>query len=277
MTRSPLSRFVGRVAGAFGRRSGVAPGMGLFAELPGEGQGGGPIWAVGDVHGCLSLYREIEDRIAAEARATGLVQRVVLLGDVIDRGPEVRGVLGHLMSAPPDGILRACLLGNHEDMLLRFLARPREYRAWLSFGGWPTLGSYGIVPDPGGGAPDVARLAANLKAAMGAETIAFLKALPPGLLSGPFVLAHAGVAPQTPLARQTRADLIWTRHGEIGDLLPPPDLGERIVVHGHTPVEEPVREGWRINIDTGAFATGRLTAVRLVPGEPPRFLTTGAP
>jgi serine/threonine protein phosphatase 1 len=248
-------------------------GRGLFVERPLTG----PLWAVGDVHGCLSLYREIEARVADEARETGVGQTLVILGDIIDRGPEVRGVVDHMMAPAPEGVSRVCLMGNHEDMALRFLSDPSSAVDWLRFGAWPTLGAYGIVPDPVQGArgPDVVRIARELKAAMGPGVIGWLKSLPLGLIAGPYVLAHAGVAPEVPLARQTRADLIWTRHGEIADLLPPADLGERLVIHGHVPVEAAVRQGWRLNIDTGAFATGRLTAVRLVPGEEPRFVVTG--
>lgn len=252
-------------------------GRGLFSERPLAG----PLWAVGDVHGCLSLYLQIEAEVVEEARATGVAQTLVILGDFIDRGPEVKGVIDHLMAPVPDGVTRVCMLGNHEDMALRFLARPEAARDWLRFGAWPTLGSYGIAPDPvtgdGAGArgPDVARLSRELKAAMGAGVIGWLKGLPLGVIAGPYVLAHAGVAPEVPLARQSRADLIWTRHGEIADLLPPADLGDRLVIHGHVPVEAAVRQGWRLNIDTGAFATGRLTAVRLVPGEEPRVIVTG--
>jgi serine/threonine protein phosphatase 1 len=243
----------------------------LFEERPVDG----PIWAVGDVHGCLDQYLDLEGRIAAEAAVTGQTQTVVVLGDVIDRGPKVKGVLDHLQAGPPQGLNRICLMGNHEDMLLRFLDRPRDSKAWLSFGAWPTLGSYGISPDPALSEQDVVKLAAELKATMGAATIAFLETLPVGLIVGEFVLAHAGVAPETPLSRQTRHDLIWARHGEVQDLLPPSDLGDRIVVHGHVPVEAPHVSGWRINIDTGAFATGRLTAVRLFAGDAPRFVSTG--
>jgi serine/threonine protein phosphatase 1 len=252
-------------------------GAGRLTDLFEERAVRGPVWAVGDIHGCLDLYLDIEARIAADAAETGQTQTIFVLGDMIDRGPDVRGTLDHLRAAPPPRIDRTCLMGNHEDMLLRFLGNPEANRAWLSFGAWPTLGSYGVVPDPSLAVQDAARLAGALRAALGPATIAFLKGLPVGIVAGPFVLTHAGTAPETPLARQTRHDLLWARHGEIDDLLPPADLGDRIVVHGHVPVDAPMARGWRINVDTGAFATGRLTAVRLAAGEAPCFVTTGAP
>lgn len=264
-----MSGALARLLRRFGRRRPID----LFDALAHDG----PLWAVGDIHGCLDLYLTLEARIAAEAEASGRPQTVVVLGDMIDRGPRVKETLDHLRAEPPGGIVRTCLMGNHEDMLLRFLDRPGENRAWLSFGAWPTLGSYGVSPDPAVPQQDPVRLATELGAAMGAGTRAFLDGLPIGLTSGPFVLCHAGTAPETPLARQTRHDLMWARHGEVGDLRPPPDLGDRIVVHGHVPVDTPVFDRWRINVDTGAFATGRLTAVRLAAGEPPRFITTGRP
>lgn len=233
----------------------------------------GPVWAVGDVHGCLPLYREMERRILSGG---GGPATVVLLGDMIDRGPDSRGVIDHLLQPPPEGIRRLALLGNHEDMLLRFLARPVESAAWLGFGGVQTLASYGIaaVDD---GSEDLPALARRLAAAMPAEHLAYLRALPVGIDAGRYLLTHAGAGPEVPISRQSKPDLTWARHGEIADLLPPADLGGRTVVHGHVPVASPVMDGWRINVDTGAFATGRLTAVRLADPFRPVFLTVEVP
>lgn len=232
----------------------------------------GPIWAVGDVHGCLPLYRDLEQRILAEA---GGPVSVVLLGDMIDRGPDSRGVIEHLLSPAAEGLTRLAILGNHEDMLLRFLARPLVSGAWLGFGGVETLESYGVTA-AGDGSDDLADLAQQLAAAMPAEHLDYLRHLPVGIDAGRFILTHAGAGPEVPIARQGKADLTWARHGEIADLLPPADLGGRTVVHGHVPVAAPVMEGWRINVDTGAVSTGRLTAVKLADPFRPVFLTVSA-
>jgi serine/threonine protein phosphatase 1 len=232
----------------------------------------GPIWAVGDVHGCLGLYRVLERRILAEA---GGPVAIVMLGDMIDRGPDSRGVIDHLLSPGADGLTRHAILGNHEDMLLRFLARPLLSGAWLGSGGVATLASYGIAA-AGDGSDDLADLAHRLAEAMPAEHLDYLAHLPVGIDAGRYLLTHAGAGPEVPIARQGKADLTWARHGEIADLLPPADLGGRTVVHGHVPVDDPVMEGWRINVDTGAVTTGRLTAVKLADPFRPVFLTASA-
>jgi serine/threonine protein phosphatase 1 len=224
----------------------------------------GALWAVGDVHGCLAQYLDLEARIMAE----GLPATVVLLGDVIDRGPDSRGMLDHLTGPAPDGLTRHCLLGNHEDMMLAFLAAPAANRGWLGFGGQETLRSYGCSPADG----DAAGLAAALREAMPAAHLHYLRALPVLALAPGFVMSHAGAAAEVPLTAQRKADLVWARHGGIADLLPPTDIGDRIVVHGHVPVPVPRQTGWRINLDTGAFATGRLSAARLAAGSAPVFI-----
>lgn len=252
-------------AGWLGRLLG-RPGS-LIAALVPEGM----LWAVGDVHGRLDLYRAVEARIARAARDEGRTQTVVLLGDMIDRGPESRGMIEHLLAPPPEGLRRHALRGNHEDMALRFLAKPGAHAAWLDFGGLETLASYGV--SPGEGAPDLPGIADAFRAALPEAHLGFLRGLPAGLHAGRWVLTHAGAAPETPLSRQTSGDLTWARHAAIPDLLPPADLGGRTVVHGHVPVSEPIAQGWRINVDTGACFTGRLTAVRLPAEGDPAFLT----
>lgn len=242
---------------------------GLFARpaslVSAEPDPDGALWAVGDVHGWLALAQAIEARV----RARDPVATIVFLGDVIDRGPDSRGMIDWLLSPPPPGITRRCLLGNHEDMALRFLARPAEAAAWLRFGGGETLASYGVTVEAG---EDPRALASAFAAALPEEHRAFLAGLPVGLAMGRYVLTHAGAAAEVPLARQNRAQLVWERHAAIADLLPPRDLGDRFVVHGHVPVPGPLRSGWRINVDTGAYASGRLTAVRLPRDGEPEFI-----
>lgn len=252
------SSFLGRL---FGRGPVASPLVPLAVN--------GPIWAVGDVHGCLALYRRLEGQILSEA---GAAATIVLLGDMIDRGPDSRGMIDYLLGVPPSGVRRLALLGNHEDMLLRFLAKPEVSRAWLGFGGVQTLASYGITAKDDGG-DELTDLARQLADAMPAEHLDYLRHLPVGFDAGRYLLTHAGAGPEVPMAEQGKGDLTWARHAEVADLLPPADLGGRTVVHGHVPVEEPVMAGWRINVDTGAFATGRLSAVRLADPFKPVFLT----
>lgn len=258
----PVTDFLARL---FARRPALRPSEIIDLDPPDR------LWAVGDVHGCVSLCRAIERRIADE----GLPVTIVWLGDLIDRGPDSRGVIEHMLAPPRQGISRHCLLGNHEDMALRFLDAPMANRDWLGFGGRETLASYGVPA--GDENADPAKLAARFREVLLAEHLDFLRSRPVMIRAGRYILTHAGAAAETPLMRQTRADLIWPRHAAIPDLLPPADLGARLVVHGHIPIGIPRAEGWRINVDTGAFATGRLSAVRLSETEAPRFLTVEGP
>lgn len=250
----------------------------LLRRLAGQGHAAvwrdlqvqGALWAVGDVHGCTALYRQAEARILAES---DLPVTIVLLGDVIDRGPDSRGMLDLLLDQPPAGVTRLCLMGNHEDMALRFLSNPAGSRGWLAYGGRETLLSYGIA------APDdavPADLRDRWREALPAVHMTYLTGLPHGMTAGRYVLTHAGTDAEVPLPRQSRPALIWHRHAEIGDLIPPADLGDRIVVHGHVPVDEPRLKGWRLNIDTHAFRSGRLTAACLSAAGPPRIVTVVA-
>lgn len=242
----------------------------LFSRQPGLVQPGpdrpGPLWAVGDLHGWLALAQSVEARILD--RDPGAT--IVYLGDVIDRGPDSRGAIDWMLSDPPAGSVRLCLLGNHEDMALRFLRRTREAAAWLRFGGLETLASYGVQVGEGD-TPE--QLSKRFAAVLPAAHRAWLETLPVGLAFGRFVLTHAGAAAEVALGLQTRQQLVWERHAAIADLIAPGDLGDRIVVHGHVPVPGPQQSGWRINVDTGAYASGRLTAVRLPQDGSPEFLT----
>lgn len=225
------------------------------------------LWAVGDVHGRADLYARAEVRIRD---LTPGPLTIVLLGDVIDRGPDSRAMLDLLTAPAPEGVTRLCLMGNHEDMALQFLQSPLAHRGWLTAGGDQVLRSYGIDVAPE--APPVA-LRDQWRAVLPAPHLAFLRALPHGITAGRHILTHAGAEADTPLARQSRRDLIWGKHAAIADLRPPADLGDRLVVHGHVPVPAPVQTGWRLNLDTGAWKTGRLSAARLYPDRPHDSLT----
>lgn len=227
----------------------------------------GALWAVGDVHGCTDLYRKLEERILNE---TDLPATVVLLGDMIDRGPDSRGMLELLLAEPPAGLRRVALMGNHEDMALRFLSNPEGSRGWLGYGGRETLLSYGVAVDD---ATPPAALRDLWRRALPAVHLTYLTGLPHAIGAGRHILTHAGADAEVPLARQGRTALVWHRHAEIGDLIPPADLGDRIVVHGHVPVAEARLNGWRLNLDTHAFRTGRLTAACLFPDAPPQVVT----
>ncbi len=223
-------------------------------------------YVVGDIHGQLDLYRKLEARIAAEAAGTPAL--VVLVGDLIDRGPNSAGVLDFVMARAPQGLQRQVIMGNHEEMFLRYLDAPRAEARWLDYGGRETLASYGIYGDPARGfdLPDK-RLRQMFEASIPAEHIAWLRALPGALNLGErYFISHSGIDPTKPLAAQDARDLMWSR----GFTAPPPE--GVTVIHGHTPVDTVDLRGPYIDVDTGAYATGRLSAVRLAPHAPPELV-----
>jgi serine/threonine protein phosphatase 1 len=226
------------------------------------------IYAIGDVHGCLVELRRLEQLIALDALHTAGEKWLVLLGDYIDRGPQSAQVIDHLLAPPADGFRRFSLAGNHEQMLLDFLAAPNEAAEWLEYGGVETLASYGIDARDAGGRP--AALAKSLEAQMPRSHLEWLRRLPVSLETPGFFFAHAGVRPGRALAEQEDRDLLWIREPFLESAV---DAGT-VVVHGHTPVAEPERRAWRIGIDTGAFATGRLTSARIDANGAVRFLST---
>lgn len=257
-----------RLRRLFARPAAPAPGIYLPPPYP-------LIYAVGDIHGEAALYRRLVARLADDRaeQAGGARALLVILGDMIDRGPDSAAMIDLLCGPPPQGFDRMCLMGNHEQMALDFLTDPQPNSAWLDHGGAETLASYGIAPDARlGYRMPARRLSALVAAHVPAEHLAFLRGLPAWLRAGHF-FCHAGPAPDRPLLGQDLRPLLWSRGFADPALPPPPDLGAALVIHGHVPVAAPVQRGWRINIDTGAYASGRLSAVRLAPGAPPAFLS----
>jgi serine/threonine protein phosphatase 1 len=228
-----------------------------------------PIYAIGDIHGCIKELQAAEMRIAEDMRLSGRAGLVVLLGDYVDRGPSSYQVVEHLLRPSELGLRRLALCGNHEDVFSKFIAEPQLYMDWLDLGGEKTLMSYGI---------DVAHLnlrrkgkARDLKQvlaeAIPASHIEFLAHLPVLLKVGELVFVHAGLRPRVPLLEQDDEDLMWIRE---------PFLSQGpgwpiIVVHGHTPASEPSLGPGRIGIDTGAFFTGKLTVLK-IDGETKAFV-----
>ena len=224
------------------------------------------VYVIGDVHGRLDLLDRVIAAIHRDVEEPGPGALTVTLGDYIDRGPASRGVIDRL-SENPFPTPYVALKGNHEALLEDFLADPKIGPHWWRLGGIETLHSYGVP---------VRRLmvgrinqetADRLRAALPAEHVKFLKLLKTSFSHGKYFLCHAGVRPGVALERQSDADLIWIRDEFLNSEM---DFG-KIVVHGHTPVKVPEVRPNRINIDTGAFATGKLTCVALDEGGP-RFL-----
>lgn len=214
------------------------------------------LYVFGDVHGRFDLFcaarRFVAEDVALRRPARPLA---VFLGDLIDRGPGSADVLEALATGDfpvPCVVLR----GNHEQMLLDGLAVDKPLEAWLRNGGVATLTSYGIPVDTFENLDDV-RVA--IRQYVPEHHMAFLGGLGSSAVSGDYFFCHAGVRPDVPLDAQVDADLIWIRR----PFLDSRRYHGKMVVHGHTPVAVPELLANRINIDTGAYATGNLTCLIL--------------
>lgn len=221
------------------------------------------VYAVGDIHGRHDLLDRLIQEILMDARATSSHDRplLIFLGDYVDRGPQSRAVIDLVLHLQSDGFFEvAPLKGNHEDLLLQFLKDPAAGEQWLAFGGAATLASYGVTPPR----PN-AKLEA-LKTAQAAFELAlprshrdFLASLRSQLVVGDYAFVHAGVRPGVALEGQTEHDLLWIRNAFLEASGP----FDKVVVHGHTPMDTAELLEHRIALDTGAYATGLLSAVRL--------------
>lgn len=216
------------------------------------------VYAVGDIHGRRDLFEALVEAIEADDAAAGPAETtVVLLGDLVDRGSDSAGVIA--LARQWQGRRRVRILGgNHEEMFLRSFDEVEMFRHFLRHGGRDTALSYGI--------DRVAFMAAELEEAqqlmrahVPAEDIAFLEGFEDMVTIGDYLFVHAGIDPRVPLDAQRRQDLRWIRE----PFLSHPDSHGPVVVHGHTISEAPEDRGNRIGIDTGAFMSGRLTALVL--------------
>jgi serine/threonine protein phosphatase 1 len=217
------------------------------------------IYAVADVHGRADLLSALLERIGSHLRAFPIARPIqVFLGDYIDRGPRSREVLGLLIERRRHCEM-ICLRGNHEALALRFLDDPSTYSDWSRVGGCDTLLSYGVLAAGGSGRRAQRKAANAFRQALPDNHRQFLQDLPLSSTIGDFFFVHAGMRPGVPLDEQNEHDLLWIRQDF---LLHDGDFG-KVVIHGHTPTPKPDVRPNRINIDTGAYATGRLTCLIL--------------
>jgi serine/threonine protein phosphatase 1 len=225
-------------------------------------------YVVGDLHGRADLLDAILVAIAGDAGSAA--HDIVFVGDYVDRGPDSAAVLDRLQALETAQEHVACLLGNHDRMMLDFTVAPLMETRWLMNGGDATLASFGIAAPR---APDqAAALAEALQAGRPGGLAAWLEARPLWWRSGSLVAVHALTDPARPMEEQQDDTLLWARPGPR---LTPRDDGAW-VVHGHTIVPEPEIRAGHVAIDTGAFRTGMLTAAVFAPGAAIRFLQVEA-
>ncbi|QGM99224.1 metallophosphoesterase family protein [Methylocystis parvus] len=231
------------------------PNLGSHAILP-EGV---RIYAVGDIHGRADLLEQAFIRIEAHKRVRPIANSIeIYLGDYIDRGPHSRNVLDQMIARATEPNVVA-LIGNHEEFLLQSLQDGEAFPDWMRYGGRETLLSYGVPAPLEASSRRLEETRRLMKDALPKSHIHFLESRPLSYSYGGFFFVHAGVRPNVALEAQRRSDLLWIRDEFIGwsGALP------AIVVHGHTPVRTPRVEPYKINIDTGAYVTGRLTCLVL--------------
>jgi len=222
-----------------------------LGELP----AGVAVYAVGDIHGRADLLQQVFARIDQDhGRHPGIQEIEVFIGDYVDRGPDSAAVINQLVerSTCRETVF---LRGNHEALMLAFLQNPAALPEWQHVGGMATLMSYGLQGVLNADREQQVELCAAFNRVLPPSHRNFLQDLRTSYVCGDYFFVHAGVRPGLPLSQQEEQDLLWIRT----DFLEYAGPFGKIVVHGHTPVSEPQIHGNRINIDTGAFATGKLT------------------
>lgn len=221
------------------------------------------LYVIGDIHGRADLLQRLLVRIKADiSERAGIEAIYVFLGDYIDRGPASKEVIQTLVTLSEQQHV-VCLRGNHEAFLLEFLTRPVLLQHWSRYGALPTLMSYGLRPPMQPGTDECAGIASSLQEAMPRAHLDFLRKLPVSMTFGDFFFVHAGIRPHVALNEQNEDDLLWIREEFLLHRSP----FEKVIVHGHSPVLEPEVQTNRINIDTGAYATGRLTCLVIEANE----------
>jgi serine/threonine protein phosphatase 1 len=248
----------------FGGGSSARPGL-----IP----AGEAAYAIGDVHGRFDLMQDLLDLISQDAALHPEDSRrhLVFLGDYIDRGAESRSVVEALLRDPLPGFVTVRLMGNHEEAFLAFLDGYSDGLDWLTFGGLETLLSYGVPLRSLPRTEDaVSELRLSVVSAVPKSHVELMRHCILHYTIGDYLFVHAGVRPGVPLEKQSPTDLMWIRDDFLRSRSPMP---QRVVVHGHTICDLPEDRGHRVNIDTGAFASGHLTCLAMRGGDR-TFLST---
>ncbi len=226
------------------------------------------IYAIGDIHGRIDLLRDMQAMILDDAKSVAAPRKImVYLGDYIDRGPASIDVLDHLIAneKPNQGLgfESVFLKGNHEDYFLRFMASGELGMAWMNNGGGALLNNFGLELSAYASDEEFIETAGLLKRMLSPDHRRFLIGLQTYFEFGDYFFVHAGIRPGISLYEQDIQDMLWIRDDFMNSKA---DFG-KIIVHGHTIVDEPQIMPNRVSIDTGAYLSNRLTCAVFEKGQ----------
>ncbi|MEL6488098.1 MAG: metallophosphoesterase family protein, partial [Pseudomonadota bacterium] len=210
-------------------------------------------YVIGDIHGRLDLYEALIAAIEADdASRTPADTRIILLGDLVDRGPDSAGVLERTRQWQCERNVRI-LAGNHEEMFLTSFENPEILRHFLKHGGRETLLSFGMSKKQFA-SMTLDELYDTLPQLVSQDEIDYINGFEEYIIAGDYLFVHAGIDPSVPIEEQSRKDMLWIRDRFLNHEGPL----EKVVVHGHTIFDTVMDCGNRIGIDTGAFRSGVL-------------------
>ena len=227
------------------------------------------VYAVGDIHGCNILLQKIHNKILATSKDIEGQKLLIYLGDYIDRGPDIKGTIQTLIDFQPENFTKVFLLGNHEQMLLDFMAGKRNsLYIWLGNGGLETLESYGSdmnsYIDHSMELKDEELIRKQFTRLLPFSHKNFFNQLILNYEWGNYFFVHAGINPDLPIEKQEKETMLWTREKNFFN---PKMTCSKIIVHGHTPVEKIEKYPFRINLDTGSFYSGKLSCLKIENGK----------
>ena len=223
------------------------------------------IYAIGDIHGCLSELTSLHKKILTNDKFKVKEDLIIYLGDYIDRGLKSKQVIDQIIKLKNKQIKTIHLMGNHEELMIDFLFNKKNnIKNWLNFGADQTFKSYDIeiVEFIKDGFEDniIDRLRDVLLKKMGSDHIDFLNNLELTYLTEKYLFVHAGIDPNKNITEQTKKDYLWSRSS---DFFHKDFKTEKTIIHGHTPEQNIVNHPYRINIDTGCYFSGKLSCVCL--------------
>ena len=215
------------------------------------------LYCVGDIHGRLDLLQEVHGKIALDAANFEGVKTLVYLGDYIDRGMHSRQVIDSLLENSFPDFGKVYLLGNHEQVLMQFLWGNDDAIAheWFRFGGLSTLVSYGVKLQGIPTTKELPGIRTQLLEKLPASHLEFFGRLVLNYETDGYFFVHAGIKPNIKLHLQHPEDMLWIREEFLNSGV----FHGKVIVHGHSVTDQPELCHNRIGLDTGAYATGRLT------------------